>query len=91
MTLLEDSPLAATLLENGRDLDGWYGTPSKLFDLLTTLAGQKVAALPRWPKSPACLTAELRRISPQLRLHGIHVKLSRCHKGRVVSLLLRDQ
>ncbi|MFI5454508.1 MAG: hypothetical protein ACHRXM_03570 [Isosphaerales bacterium] len=90
MTHLEDFPLAATLLENGPDLNGCYGSPSKLVDLLTTLAGQKVAASPRWPKSPSCLIVELRRISAQLRLHGILVKLSRCHKGRVASLLSRD-
>jgi hypothetical protein len=34
MTHLEDSPLAAILLEHGADLDGWYGTPSKLLELL---------------------------------------------------------
>jgi len=88
MTQLEDSPLAATLLENGPDLNGWSGTPSKLFDLLTSLAGHKVAASPRWPKSVAWFAIELRRIAPQLRLHGILVNLSRCKNGRIVTIAL---
>jgi len=46
MTQLEDSPLAATLLENGPDLDHRYGIPSRLLELLTTLVGPKVAASP---------------------------------------------
>jgi len=91
MTHREHFPLTATLLEDGPDLDGWYPAPSTLFDLLTALTGQKVAASPRRPKSPACLTVGLRRIAPQLRLHGILVKLSPCHNGRVVSLLSRNQ
>ncbi|MFI5455552.1 MAG: hypothetical protein ACHRXM_08880 [Isosphaerales bacterium] len=88
MTQLEDSPLAATLLENGPDLNGWYGTPSRLFELLTSLAGHKVAALPRWPKSASSFAIELRRIAPQLRLHGILVNISRCHNGRIVTISL---
>jgi len=86
MTQLEDSPLAAILLENGPDLDRWYGAPSRLLELLITLVGPKVAASPRWPKSAAWLAIELRRIAPQLRLHGILVNLSRCNKGRIVTI-----
>ncbi|MFI5455389.1 MAG: hypothetical protein ACHRXM_08040 [Isosphaerales bacterium] len=86
MTYLEDSPLAAILLEHGPDLEGWYGTPSKLLDLLTSLAGRGVAASPRWPKSPTRLAIELRRIAPQLRLHGILVRSARGNRGRILSL-----
>jgi len=46
MTQLEDSPLAATLVENGPNRNRRYGTRSELLDPLTTLAGQKVAASP---------------------------------------------
>jgi len=86
MTNLEDSPVADILIENGRDLSRWTGTPSRLLDLLATLAGPKAAASPRWPKSAACLTLELRRIALLLRSHGIIVRLHRRHKGRVVSI-----
>ena len=62
--------------------------PSKLLDRLTTLASRGVAASPRWPKSPERLAIELRRMAPQLRVHGIFVNLARCNKGRVVQLSL---
>ena len=53
MTELDDSPLAAFLLDLGPDyLNDWSGTPSELLDELTMLAGEK-AESPRWPKSPA--------------------------------------
>jgi hypothetical protein len=35
---------------------------------------------------PSWLGTELRRLAPQLGIHGILVKVSRCHQGRVVSL-----
>jgi hypothetical protein len=81
---LEDSPVAAVLL--GPDMtDDWFGTPSDLLSELTAFAGRK-AHSPRWPKSPACLTIGLRRIAPQLGMHGILVNFSRHHNGRVVSI-----
>jgi hypothetical protein len=86
MRQLQHSPLAATLLDLGPDyMNDWSGTPSELFTALTALAGKK-ADSPRWPKSPEWLAIELRRITPQLGMHGIIVKVSRCHRGRVVSL-----
>jgi len=88
MAHLEDSPVAHVLLQNGPDLNNWYGNPTKLLDLLTTLADRGVAASPRWPKTPQWLSIELRRIAPQLRLHGILVNISRGNKGRIVQLSL---
>jgi len=88
MAHLEESPLATILLQNALDLDQWYGSPSKLLDLLTTLASRAVVASPRWPKTPAWLAIELRRIAPLLRVHGIFVNLYRCNKGRFVQLSL---
>jgi len=88
MAQLEDSPLADALLENGPDVHNWYGTPSKLLELLNTLARHGLAASPRWPQSASRFAIELRRIAPQLRLDGIHVNLSRCRKGRIVTISL---
>jgi hypothetical protein len=86
MTHLDDSPLAAFLLDLGPDyLKDWSGTPSVLLTELTLLAGRK-AESPRWPKSPARLAIELRQIAPQLGIHGILVDFSRSHKGRIVSV-----
>jgi hypothetical protein len=86
MTNLDDSPLAAFLLDLGPDyLTDWSGTPSELLTELTLLAGRK-AESPRWPKSPDRLAIELRQIAPQLGIHGILVDFSRSHRGRIVSL-----
>jgi hypothetical protein len=83
---LEDSPVAAVLLELGPDMiNDWSRTPSDLLSELTALAGKK-ADSPRWPKSPTWLTIELRRIAPHLGIHGILVNISRCHHGRIVSI-----
>jgi hypothetical protein len=38
-------------------------------------------SLARWPESAAWLPIELRRIAPQLRIHGIIIKVSRCNQS----------
>jgi len=63
-------------------------TAADLLAELTTIVGKTVAASPRWPKSAAWFAIELRRIAPQLRLHGILVNLSRCKNGRIVTISL---
>ncbi|MFI5461454.1 MAG: hypothetical protein ACHRXM_39135, partial [Isosphaerales bacterium] len=86
MTQLEDSPVAAVLLDLGPDyLNDWSGSPTELLYELTAIAG-KHADSPRWPKQPAWLTIELRRIAPQLAIHGIFAHSTRRNQGRVWSL-----
>ncbi|MFI5455212.1 MAG: hypothetical protein ACHRXM_07140 [Isosphaerales bacterium] len=86
MNQLEDSPVAAVLLDLGPDyLNDWSGTPTELLSELTALAG-KHADSPRWPKSPQWLTIELRRIAPLLGIHGIFVHSTRGKYGRVLSI-----
>jgi hypothetical protein len=83
---LEDSPLAAVLLDLSPDLiQDWSGSPSQLFHELTAIAGDK-ASSPLWPKSPSQLTIQLRRIAPLLGTQGILVNVLRRHYGRVLSL-----
>jgi len=83
---LEDSPLGTFLLGDAYQVPEWTGAPARLLAELTMLAGDRVAASPRWPKSPRGFTVELRRIAPQLRAHGIFVNVSRSHQGRLVSI-----
>ena len=74
---LEDSPLAAFLLDLGPDFFvNWSGTPSELHEEFIALAGEK-AHSDGWPKTPQRLTVELRRIAPQLAIHGLFVHSSR--------------
>ena len=86
---IEDSPLGNYLLEtvvgNG-GLMALTQPPSAMLDMLSDGAGRRIARSPRWPKSPAMLTNELRRLAPQLRAHGIHVIFSRTHKSRLITI-----
>ncbi len=86
MDRLEDSPLAAFLLELGPDFFvNWSGPPSELFEELIALAGDK-AKSNGWPKTPQRLSVELRRIAPQLAINGLFVHTSRSNRGRVLSI-----
>ena len=44
------------------------------------------ASSSRWPKSPWLLSNELRRIAPQLRMHGISVTYERTREKRLLTL-----
>jgi hypothetical protein len=61
-------------------------TPAKLHAALTEIAGKKVAASTGWPKTTATFSNELRRLAPQLRMHGMSVSFERRHEGRVITL-----
>jgi hypothetical protein len=81
---IEDS-LVAAVLEEFLNIHGeWRGYPGDLLDLLTMQAGKKMASSPRWPKSPARLSYELRRLAPELAEHRIIVNLYRKAYGRQV-------
>jgi hypothetical protein len=41
---------------------------------------------PSWPKTISMFGSELRRIAPQLRLHGLSISFERKGKDRVVTL-----
>ncbi|MFI5457018.1 MAG: hypothetical protein ACHRXM_16350, partial [Isosphaerales bacterium] len=74
------------LLEWAHELNDWSGTPTELLAQLNTLVEKKVRALPQWPKAPSTLAKELRRIAPQLRLHGISVAFERNVEKRLITL-----
>jgi len=86
VTHIEESPVASFLLEWAHELNDWSGTPTELLAQLTTLVEKKVRALRQWPKSPSSLAKELRRIAPQLRLHGISVVFEKIHGKRLITL-----
>jgi len=62
----------------------WSGTPLNLFLALTKIAGK--AAAGRWPKSIHTFGMELRRIAPQLRLHGLSINFERRRGDRIITL-----
>jgi hypothetical protein len=86
MTDLLNSPIASALLQVARRAPELSGAPGDLHAKLTEIAGKKVAASADWPKTTARFGQELRRLAPQLRLHGVNVSFERRHEGRIISL-----
>jgi len=86
VTALLDSPLGNALLRVARRTPGLSGPPSTLHAELTELVGKKVARSAGWPKTIEKFGNELRRLAPQLRLHGVNVHYARRHGGRIITL-----
>jgi hypothetical protein len=72
---LEASPVAEQLLKFAEKRDEWEGKPSELYDELTALAGEKIAAGASWPRNARALSGALKRLAPNLRRAGIAVIL----------------
>ena len=87
LTYLEDSPLTDILLELAPHKLDWVRTASDLLAELTAWAGKRVTASPRWPKSPLALSRELRRIAPQMRLHGVSIMFLRTDVKRFIQII----
>jgi hypothetical protein len=86
VTQIEDSPIAAALLQHAARLGAWTGTPSDLLLELSNAIGPKAAASARWPKTSERFASELRRIAPQLRMHGLRIQFGRTRTARFVAL-----
>jgi hypothetical protein len=86
LTQIEDSLVGICLLENEADLIDWFGTAADLLSLLTSRVRKRVAASPRWPKSPLSLSREVRRIAPQLRVHGLSIVFGRNRDSRIITI-----
>jgi hypothetical protein len=82
--LLEDSPVATVMLALGRGGVNWSGKPQELYQVLVKIVGDRLG--PRWPKTISMFGSELRRLAPQLRLHGLSISFARKGDDRVVSL-----
>jgi hypothetical protein len=88
---IEDSPVAAALLAFAENTRFWTGTATGLLSHLVVASGKKVTSSARWPKSPGRFTNELRRLSPQLRPHGLTITFERDRERRLVSLVYMVQ
>jgi hypothetical protein len=86
ITDLLDSPLGNVLLQVAHLFTGVSFTPAKLHAALTEIAGKKVAASADWPKTAEKFGNELRRLAPQLRMHGMNVSFERRNDGRKITL-----
>jgi hypothetical protein len=82
--LLEDSPVATVLIALARKGVYWSGKPQDLYQAVVKVTGHTLG--PRWPKTISKFGSELRRIAPQLRLHGISINFDRRGGDRIVTL-----
>jgi len=57
------------------------------FAELTTWAGKRVTALAGWPKTPRSLATHLRRIAPQMRMHGVSITFLRTSEKRFIEIM----
>ena len=88
VSMLEDSPLAQELLKliEIEEVLNWTATPSDMLYEFTRHATKGVVASARWPKTPAMLGNELRRLAPQLRELGIIVTFTRTTDSRLITI-----
>ncbi len=84
--VLDDSPLALVMLTLARKAYNWSGTPLNLYGEMSQTAGKKIAAGAGWPKTVHAFGNELRRIAPQLRLHGLSISFERRYDARIITL-----
>jgi hypothetical protein len=78
------STVATVLSALARTGISWSGKPQELYEAIVKLTGHRLG--PRWPKTISKFGSELRRIAPQLRLHGISINFDRRGGDRVVTL-----
>jgi hypothetical protein len=85
---LEDSPLAIELLDIARwNMEAsWTKSPADMLLFIESGVGRKTRGSKNWPKTPAQLGNELRRLAPHLRAHGISFTFGRTHNGREITL-----
>ena len=88
LTSLEDSVVAAPLLENVAwgELENWTLSAGEMLQELESELAPRVRASVRWPKTPRAFTNELRRIAPQLRTLGISVTFTRINGRRLITI-----
>jgi hypothetical protein len=84
--MLEGSPLAEILLRFAQSEPNLTTPVSELHARLTHSAGKAIANSAAWPKTPILFSQELRRLVPQLGVHGICVAFERRTEGRYVTL-----
>jgi hypothetical protein len=78
------STVATVLIALARTGISWSGKPQELYEAIVKVTGHTLG--PRWPKTISKFGSELRRIAPQLRLHGISINFDRRGGDRVVTL-----
>jgi hypothetical protein len=90
---LEDSPLGTVLLQQleERGSFDWTMPPAEALYCFTKWVDKKVAASPRWPKTPTALGKEVRLLGPLLREHGLFVTFTRNRHTRQITFTTKPR
>jgi len=84
LTALDDSAVGSVLLQIAPTMKPWSGSSANLLAALTKIAGKKLAVSARWPKTATQFSSELRRVAPQLGMHGLSIQFSRNYEKRLI-------
>ena len=86
---LEQSQLGAALVKmiEWGEPETWSGSPQELRDLLARWVSPDLArAKKQWPRTPAMLSKELRRLAPELRRRGIDILFRKTRTSRIITV-----
>jgi hypothetical protein len=87
---LDGSPLGNAVIQFARSMLEWNGSPTEVYEMLTQSVGKRIARSPAWPKTTQRFTNELRRLAPQLRMHGVFVIFGRTRDSRSINLVTAE-
>ena len=82
--------MAKILLKFLEDRDGWAGTASELYELLTSIANDSgLSRSKSWPIAPNSLSRKLNELSPTLKEKGVEIVREYDAKthGRVIKII----
>ena len=90
---IESSLISPVIIDLMDSREIWSGTFAELLEELDSLAGEKLSKRQEWPKTPRKLSADLRRLAPNLRRVGVNVVFGkRSNRGTIIGLeKRRDQ
>ena len=82
---IESSPLSLSIIILMKDIEGWDGSASQLYEKLCEIAEQelkiKINSAKFWPKSPNVLSRRLNEVITNLREKGIIIEKDRDSKS----------
>ena len=64
------------------------GSPDTLYANASRVVSRKIASSVRWPKTTREFSIELRRIAPQLALHGLIIEFGKKGQERHITITL---
>jgi hypothetical protein len=79
---LDSNPVASTILTMVQASGEWQGTAADLVTHLRKSYPTQTEGSDAFPRQPAAFGAELRRVTPILRTHGVTIAYNRTGKDR---------